>query len=287
MVACIYGVNLRSLYYRVPRGINRLSVTIISLLVYVCIVSYRHHEVCKDNSMVLSKWESEAAPDGRNNHSTRNMKFMKVCNLPGLKETRGMKSQKWRKCGSIGMVLYTSTKLEDVPLADCFTVDDCIIIKALNNKVSIDATMEVKFVKSTMMKSFVEGSTNKEVIAWLKEYVAALKKNIGGAKRGLQRENVAPLGNIDTNVTSVPVEVEVNTTDNSLVGPIDSLFDSIGFTGGRYIVVMFLILLLSLIFFTMHFLRATNEIKSLRSDVQALAALVQDLRSGTGVCPHT
>ena len=131
--------------------------------------------------MVLSEWEADTTtttkintntnttdkdkdttPTNTNNttpntnthaHATRAMKFMKVCNLPGLKETRAVKSQKWRKCGSVGCVVYTSTKLDDVPFADTFLVDDVLFIKAIDkNHVSIEAYMEVKFVKSTMMK---------------------------------------------------------------------------------------------------------------------------------------
>lgn len=103
--------------------------------------------------MVLSEWEKEPSAVEPNSHSTRSLKFMKVCNLPGLKETRATKSQKWRKCGSVGYVVYTSTKLDDVPFADTFLVDDVVFIKAVDkHHVALEAYMEVKFVKSTMMK---------------------------------------------------------------------------------------------------------------------------------------
>ena len=243
----------------------------------MCVIIFplhRHHEIGKDNSMVLSNWEKEAATASTlNSHSTRAMKFMKVCNLPGLKQTRATKSQKWRKCGTIGLVLYTSTKLDDVPMADCFTVDDCIIVKAVgNDKVSIDATMEVKFVKSTMMRSMIESSTNKEVCAWLKEYLACMKK-YAKTRPGASAASASGNGKVEED-EPLPVTV---VSDTGPLHPIDAFFDSIGFSGGRYICVIFAIILITMIFFAYQWRSARGEIRQLRNDITLISEQLKKL----------
>lgn len=73
--------------------------------------------------------------------------------VAGLKDTRGIKSQKCSKFGEAGLILASCTKVLDVPCADCFTSDDVFVVKdAGDGKVSVEVTFEVKFVKSTMMK---------------------------------------------------------------------------------------------------------------------------------------
>jgi hypothetical protein len=84
--------------------------------------------------------------------SSRDMKFMKVVNLPGLKQTRGIKIQQLKRFGSSGAILLTSTRLDDVPMADTFSVEEMIIVKASDDKVLVDVFLEVKFIKYTMLK---------------------------------------------------------------------------------------------------------------------------------------
>ena len=49
-------------------------------------------------------------------------------NLPGLASTRGVKLQKYRKFDDIGLILCSSTRLEDVPCADRFSVEDPLVV---------------------------------------------------------------------------------------------------------------------------------------------------------------
>lgn len=59
----------------------------------------------------------------------REIKFFKPVNLPGLASTRGVKLQRLRKFGDYGLMVYSSTRLEDVPAADTFSVDDIIAVR--------------------------------------------------------------------------------------------------------------------------------------------------------------
>ena len=82
------------------------------------------------------------------------MKFMKICNLPGLKQTRGIKIQKLKRFGSKGVIIQTSTRLDDVPMGDTFSVDDCIILRSVNDGESIivEVYLEIKYMKYTLLK---------------------------------------------------------------------------------------------------------------------------------------
>jgi hypothetical protein len=59
----------------------------------------------------------------------REMKFFKPVNLPGLKSTRGVKVQRYRRFGDLGLILCSSTRLEDVPAADTFSVEKMISVR--------------------------------------------------------------------------------------------------------------------------------------------------------------
>lgn len=61
-------------------------------------------------------------------------------NLPGLASTRGVKLQKYRKFDDIGLILCSSTRLEDVPCADSFSVEDTLVVSAcdvIGNEVGV------------------------------------------------------------------------------------------------------------------------------------------------------
>lgn len=78
----------------------------------------------KDTNIEITKWMKLSDTLGE----TREMKFFKPVNLPGLASTRGMKVQRMIDFGEEGFILCSSTSLEDVPAADSFTVEDTIAV---------------------------------------------------------------------------------------------------------------------------------------------------------------
>ena len=76
----------------------------------------------KDSQVVLNPWDTSSSP------YNREMKFFKPVNLPGLASTRGVKIQKYQYFEDAGLYLCSSTRLQDVPAADCFTVEDVLIV---------------------------------------------------------------------------------------------------------------------------------------------------------------
>ena len=88
---------------------------------------HRYHESVKDNSLVMSSWTVMPSSLG----SGREIKFFKPVNLPGLASTRGVKLQKYRRFDDVGLILCSSTRLEDVPAADSFSVEDTVVVSEL------------------------------------------------------------------------------------------------------------------------------------------------------------
>lgn len=119
---------------------------------------------------------------GRNEYQ-RELKFMKPVNLPGLASTRGIKYQQLRRPNECTFVLNSSTRLEDVPSADCFSVDDILIVHADGaQQVSVSISFEVAFVKSTMMRTFIEGPTEREMKKWLEVFFQHMQEVVTGQK---------------------------------------------------------------------------------------------------------
>mmetsp|Transcript_23647 Transcript_23647/g.52548 ORF Transcript_23647/g.52548 Transcript_23647/m.52548 type:complete len:219 (-) Transcript_23647:117-773(-) len=132
--------------------------------------------------------------------STREINFLKPVNLPGLASTRGIKVQKFRMVEDVGLILCSSTRLEDVPAADTFSVEDTLVIRVLDETtVSVEITFQVHFLKSTMMKYIIEKSTNGEMARWLETFSNYLKKTTE-----LKRE-----GKLDLSVAAAPAPVVV------------------------------------------------------------------------------
>jgi len=96
--------------------------------------------------------------------------FLKVVNLPGLRATRGKKVQRLKRFGDAGLIVCSSTLLEDVPCADCFSVDDLCAVVVKDGKLEIEISFEVKFIKSTMLKYMIESNTNTEMTKWLNKF---------------------------------------------------------------------------------------------------------------------
>jgi hypothetical protein len=79
-----------------------------------------------DTSVEVTPWSK--APEESGFGFVRELKFYKPVNLPGLKSTRGVKVQRYRRFGDVGLVVCSSTRLEDVPAADTFSVEKSVSV---------------------------------------------------------------------------------------------------------------------------------------------------------------
>jgi hypothetical protein len=130
-----------------------------------------YHESVGDTKIEVTPWHDSATSLG----SSREMKFVKP--IPAIKSsTRGVKLQRFRRFGDYGFVLCSSTRLEDVPASDSFSVEDMLAVKAVGeDRVAIEITFEVKFIKSTMFRYVIESNTNAEMSKWLDAFYMKLK----------------------------------------------------------------------------------------------------------------
>lgn len=143
----------------------------------------RYHESVKDTNLVTGAWTGF---EGSNLELTREIKFFKPVNLPGLASTRGVKLQRYLKFEDVGLIVASSTRLEDVPAADTFSVEDVIAVKSIENgtKVEVEISFQVQFIKSTYLKYMIERSTNSEMAKWLEAFFSNLKKLSAQFKEG-------------------------------------------------------------------------------------------------------
>jgi hypothetical protein len=123
----------------------------------------------------------------------RDIKFLKPVNLPGLASTRGVKYQHYQRFGDHGLVLSSSTRLEDVPCADCFSVEDILTVCSDGDgeHVLINISFEVVFMKSTFMRSMIEGPTEREMKKWLEAFYAHLKEVIESKESKQELKEIA------------------------------------------------------------------------------------------------
>jgi hypothetical protein len=145
----------------------------------------KYHGKVGDSQLNVTTWSHmHAGAEHEGLGSGREIKFFKPVNLPGLKETRGVKLQKYQRYGIHGLIVSSSTRLEDVPAADTFTVEDVVTVRrpepgeiqgAVERHVIVEISFEVCFIKSTFLKYMIEASTNTEMTKWLQQFYSHLR----------------------------------------------------------------------------------------------------------------
>ena len=106
------------------------------------------------------------------------------------------KTQRFRRWGEHGMCIETRTEVKDVPMTDCFHVDDQILIEPTpDGGVSITSRFEIRFIKRTMFRNIITNTTKGEFVSWFKGYkmmlVDALKERSDGDAKGEQGTETA------------------------------------------------------------------------------------------------
>lgn len=88
--------------------------------------------------------------------------------------------QRVRVFGQHGMILETSTTMENVPAADCFTLEDRWLIAPTNpdapeeGGLAVRTSFEVRFVKSTFFRKIIEGRSRNDTLHYHKTCVCAM-----------------------------------------------------------------------------------------------------------------
>lgn len=109
--------------------------------------------------------------------ASREIKFIKPLNVPGLPSTRCTNVQRFRRFGEQGLVVCESTQMDDVPGASTFTVEDMVAVRSISpGKISLEINFEVHFIKATYFRFMIENSTGAEMQKYFKDFFQHLKR---------------------------------------------------------------------------------------------------------------
>eukprot|EP00612_Vaucheria_litorea_P003431 CAMPEP_0171465952 /NCGR_PEP_ID=MMETSP0945-20130129/8886_1 /TAXON_ID=109269 /ORGANISM="Vaucheria litorea, Strain CCMP2940" /LENGTH=448 /DNA_ID=CAMNT_0011993785 /DNA_START=624 /DNA_END=1967 /DNA_ORIENTATION=- len=151
-----------------------------------------------DSEVATTHWEEDG--DG---WKTRELRYLHPYSGPmgGASVCRTVKAQRCRIFGRFGLILHTTTYLEDVPMSDYFQLEDRCTVTSVGEATQVlaaNVVMEIKFIKSTMVKGIIENRSlgeSKEV--WVKFFEMA--KKTFEAQNGLS--SVAPSSFIEPEPT--------------------------------------------------------------------------------------
>jgi len=98
--------------------------------------------------------------------SKRTIHYVHPINAPMAPPTaKACKTQYFHNFGPVGLCLETCTIVEDVPMTDCFVVDDRLWVYEDENDENgcvVEVTFNIRFVKTTMFRRIIENSTRNE-----------------------------------------------------------------------------------------------------------------------------
>jgi len=130
--------------------------------------------------------------------SMRTIHYTHPVNAPmAPPQAKARKQQMIHKFGDVGLCLETCTLVEEVPMADCFVVNDRLWVQEAEGEEKgciVSATFQIKFVKSTMFRRIIEGATRKEyAIFWdqFADMIRTLKSPLASEEGEEELEEVA------------------------------------------------------------------------------------------------
>jgi hypothetical protein len=149
------------------------------------------HSLKKDFNFAMSRWIPAPSPSsGRattkslsvppSSELERDITFSRP--LRGMKPARATKYQKWIKIGQEGCVLTSTTRLEDVPCSDCFSVDESmVVLSSGEHSVNVKVSWEVQWFRNSLMRSLIESNTRSEMKAWLSSYLEHMLQHVANS----------------------------------------------------------------------------------------------------------
>jgi hypothetical protein len=141
-------------------------------------LSYQKYQAeTGDKDVECTSWVDSSSSLG----CTRDMRFLKPVAIPAMPFARALMVQRYQRFGDYGLTIASSTRMEDVPYCDFFTVEVLVTARATGEgELTLMTFYEVKFLQSTMFRRFIEGNTNPDVKKWNEEFVNHIKEVEGG-----------------------------------------------------------------------------------------------------------
>ena len=118
-----------------------------------------------DLNIDTTPWQPQHDSKKSGTPSTRTIHYVHPVNAPMAPPTaKAQKTQYLHKFGSVGLCLETCTIVEDVPMTDCFVVDDRLWVSESidGDGCNVEVTFNIRFVKSTMFRRIIENATRSE-----------------------------------------------------------------------------------------------------------------------------
>ena len=84
---------------------------------------------------------------------------------------RSIKQQRIQHYGKNRLVIETWTTVEDVPKADCFVVQDRILVESIKDGLDFSGWFQIHFTKKTMVRSIIEKTTSREFVEFLQGFI--------------------------------------------------------------------------------------------------------------------
>jgi hypothetical protein len=110
-----------------------------------------------------TKWESETTASSSSLSSSRTIHYIHPVNSPMAPPTaKARKSQTIHKFGPAGICVESCTVVEEVPMADCFVVDDRLWVHKTSQGCVLSVTFQIRFIKGTLFRRIIENQTRKE-----------------------------------------------------------------------------------------------------------------------------
>jgi len=116
-------------------------------------------------------WQPPGEPT-ESEPTTRIIHYTHPVNAPMAPPTaKARKEQFFNKVGGVGLCVETCTVVEEVPMADCFVVEDRLWVQENEvNGCSVAVTFQIRFVKSTYFKRIIENTTRGEYMSFFKQF---------------------------------------------------------------------------------------------------------------------
>ena len=124
--------------------------------------------------------------------TTRTIHYTHPVNAPMAPPTaKARKQQFFNKVGDVGLCVETCTIVEEVPMADCFVVEDRLWVHESEDGGCIVAvTFQIRFVKGTMFRRIIESTTRKEYESFWNQF-ADMIQSLKGSGTSLEEEELA------------------------------------------------------------------------------------------------
>jgi hypothetical protein len=172
-----------------------------------------------DLKLATTDWKLPVSDDNGNDGSSADYKMRTVTyvhpvNAPmAPPQASARKEQSYRQYKDRGIIINTQTYVEDVPMTDCFFVEDRIIVNDNNeNNRGVQVTMEfgIIFIKRTMFKSIISSRTRGEYIEIFNAFSTYLSEALSGAlEKETTLEETTPTPTEETTPVIVPSEKEL------------------------------------------------------------------------------